>query len=184
MRGITLKTVCPGETAYSGVRIAHRAQSFHDWINPEISGNGLQAELKEVAFHLDPNQPNITGDRGSTPVGTEVSKTLGIVFFSNMNEANFGYVGTGLTSEATSCTSTRDESRRIGMDYKGHRLMYEEGPHLGLVESRVLSTIRSEGILERDQDLSQDTRSIRACPPTLLGQLNHSTHNSETAFSK
>ena len=70
------------------------------------------------------------------------------------------------------------------MDYKGHHLMYDGGALSGLDESRVLSTVRSEGILERDQDLSQDTKSVRACPPTLLGQLNHSTHNSETAFSK
>ena len=184
MRGITLTTIYPEETAHSGVRIAHRAQSCQDWIKLAISGDGLQAGLKEVAFHLDPNQPIITGDRGSIPVGTEVLKTSSIVLFSNTNEGNFGYVGTSLTSEVTSCPPTRDESRRIGMDYKGHRLMYEGGPLLGLDESRVPSKVRSEGIPERDQDLSRSSRSIRACSPTLSGQLNHSTHKSETAFSK
>ena len=184
MRGITLTTIYPEETALSGVRIAHRAQSCQDWIKLAISGDGLQAGLKEVAFHLDPNQPIITGDRGSIPVGTEVFKTSSIVFFSNTNEGNFGYVGTSLTSEVTSCPSTRDESRRIGMDYKGHRLIYEGGPLLGLEESRVLSTVRNEGILEQDRDLSHGSGSIRVCPRILLGRLNHSTHNSETAFSK
>ena len=184
MRGITLTTVCPGETVYSGVRIDYRAQFCCGWIKPAIPGDGLQAELREIAFHLNLSQPIITEDRGSISFGTEISKTSTTVFFSNTNEANPGYVGTGLTSEATSCTSTRDESRRIGMDYKGHRPMYEGEPLLELDESRVQSTVRSNGILEREQVLSRGTRSIRACPPTLSGQLNHSTHSSENIFSK
>lgn len=153
----TRYTVWHEKMAYLGVRLVHRDKFYYGWIKLAISADGFQAELKEVVFHLDPNQPIITGDRGSVPVGTEVSKTSSIVFFSNTNEGNFGHVETGLTSEATTCTSTRDESR-------------------------VLSTVRSEGILEQDQELSHSPGSIRACPSTLLGHLNHSTHSSYTIF--
>ena len=184
MRGITLTTVCPEESAYSGARIVQRARNCYAWIKFAISGDGLQAEIKEVACHLDSDQPIITGDRGSNRVGVAVFQTSSMLCLSITNKGNFGLVGTGLTPEAIFCTSTRDESRRIGMDYKGHRLIYEGGALLGLDESCVPSTVRSEGILEQDQDLSQSTRSIQPCRPTLLGQLNHSIHNSETTFSK
>gem|GEM_PF-1828588 len=55
-------------------------------------------------------------------------------------EGNFGYVGTGLTSEATSCPPTRDESRGIGTDYKGHHLRYRGTPEVRWVLRSVYSS--------------------------------------------
>ena len=156
----TRYTVWHGKTAYLGVRIAYRNQYYFGWIKLAVSADGLQAEIKEVAFHLDPNQPIVTGDRGSIPVGIAVSQSSGNLCLSITNEGNFGYVGTGLTSEATSCPPTPDESRGIGMRYKGTSLMFEGGLLLGLDEARVLSTVRGGGIHEQDQDLSQVPGSI------------------------
>ena len=155
----TRYTVWHGKTAYLGVRIAHRDQFYYGWINLAISADGLQAEIKEVAFHMDPNQPIITGDRGRIPVGTAVTQTSSTLCFSITNEGNIGYVGIGSTSEATSCPPTQDESRGIGMRYKDRSLMFESGLLLGLDESRVLSTVRGDGILRQDQDLSQSPGS-------------------------
>lgn len=171
-------TVWPGETAYSGVRIVYRGQFYCGGIQLAILADGLRAEIKEVAFHVDPNQPIITEDRGSIPVGTAVSQTLRTLYLRITNEGNSGYVGTGLTSGATSCPPTQDESRGIGPNYKGHHLMHEGGLLLGLDESRFMSTVRGEGILEQDHDLSQSPGSICAWTPAPLGQPEPTTHYS------
>ena len=156
----TRYAVWHGKTMYLGVRIVYGNHYYYGWIKLAVSADGLQAEIKEVAFHMDPNQPIITGDRGSLSAEIAVTQTSSSLCFSITNAGNIGYVNTATESDASSCPPTEDERLGIGMYYKGRSLLFEAGLLLGVDASHVLSTVRGEGIVIQDVDLSQSPGSI------------------------
>ncbi len=154
-------TVWHGKTGYAGVQILIENRVHYGWIKLRISGDGQEMHILGIAFHTDPDQPIAAGDVGDTQSETAVTQTSSSLCFSITNAGNIGYVTTAMESGASSCPPTEDESRGIGMYYKGHSLMHEGGLLLGVDASHVLSTVRgSDYFFKQDGDLSQRPGSI------------------------
>ncbi|MCY4673067.1 MAG: T9SS type A sorting domain-containing protein [Bacteroidetes bacterium] len=154
-------TVWHGKTGYAGVQILPENRVHYGWIKFRVSGDGQEMHVLGVAFHADPDQPIVAGDVGDTQSETAVTQTSSSLCFSITNAGNIGYVTTSTESGAFSCPPTEDESRGIGMYYKGRSLMHEGGLLLGVDASHVLSTVRGSSYLFiQDGDLSQRPGSI------------------------
>lgn len=154
-------TVWHGKTGYAGVQILPENRVHYGWIKLRISDDGQEMRVLGMAFQTNPDKPIAAGDTGNTQSGTAVTQTSAALCFSITNTGNFGYVNTGKESRASSCPPTEDESRGIGMYYKGRPLLHEGGLLLGKDASHVLSTVRgSSSFFKQDRDLSQRPGSI------------------------
>ena len=153
-------TVWHGKTGYAGVQFLPRNRVHYGWFKLSVSQDGQEMRVLQIAVQSIPDQPIAAGDVGDAQPETAVTQASSTLCFSITNAGNIGYVNTATESDASSCPPTEDERLGIGMYYKGRSLLFEAGLLLGVDASHVLSTVRGEGIVKQDVDLSQSPGSI------------------------